>query len=67
MYEATLSETDTAKRISLYKEAQRVISHNAASVYIQDIVGFHAFRSGAYGGVLNYPLYVFDFASMYAK
>jgi peptide/nickel transport system substrate-binding protein len=67
VYDAALVEIDDEDRIALYKEAQRIISANAASVYIQDIVGFKAFRSGVYGGVLNYPLYVVDFASMYGK
>jgi peptide/nickel transport system substrate-binding protein len=65
IYSAAIAETDEAKRVQLYKEAQRVISANAASVYIQDIFYFKAFRGGAYGGVLNYPLYVIDFAAMY--
>jgi len=67
IYNTILAETDENKRIALYKEAQRIISDNAASVYIQDILVFKAFRAGAYSGVLNYPLYVSDFASMYAK
>jgi len=67
IYETILTEPDEVKRIALYKEAQRVISDNAASVYIQDILEFKAFRAGAYDGVLNYPLYVSDFASMYGK
>jgi peptide/nickel transport system substrate-binding protein len=65
VYDAALAESDDQKRAALYKEAQRVISANAASVYIQDIFYFKAFRRGAYGGVLNYPLYAIDFASMY--
>jgi hypothetical protein len=36
-------------------------------VYIQDIIGFRVFRANAYGGVLNYPLPVIDFAAMYGK
>ena len=66
VYGEILVEADESRRIALYKEAQQVISANAAAVYIQDIIGFRAFRAGAYGGVLNYPLYVVDFASMYA-
>lgn len=65
VYDAVLVEADEEKRIALYREAQRIISGRAASVYIQDIVGFTVFRGGAYGGVVNYPLYVIDFASMY--
>ena len=67
IYHMILAETSEEKRIALYKEAQQIISANAANVYIQDIVEFKVFRAGAYGGVLNYPLYVHDFASMYAK
>ena len=65
VYSAALVENDERQRISLYKEAQRIISENAASVYIQDILGFRAFAGGRFGGVVNYPLYIIDFASMY--
>jgi peptide/nickel transport system substrate-binding protein len=65
VFNAILVEPDEDKRIALYKEAQRIISGDAASVYIQDILGFRALQAGAYGGVLNYPLYVVDFAAMY--
>jgi peptide/nickel transport system substrate-binding protein len=65
VYDAALSETDDEKRAGLFREAQQIISANAASVYIQDIFYFKAFRGGTYDGVLNYPLYVIDFASMY--
>jgi peptide/nickel transport system substrate-binding protein len=65
VFDAILVETSEEKRAALYKEAQRIISDDAASVYIQDILGFRAMRAGAYGGVLNYPLYVNDFAAMY--
>jgi peptide/nickel transport system substrate-binding protein len=67
IYNLILTETSEERRIILYKEAQRIISANAANVYIQDIVEFKVFRAGAYGGVLNYPLYVHDFASMYVN
>jgi peptide/nickel transport system substrate-binding protein len=65
VYDAALAETDDQKRAALYREAQRIISAGAASVYIQDIFYFKAFRGGLYGGVLNYPLYAIDFAAMY--
>jgi peptide/nickel transport system substrate-binding protein len=67
VYNAILVETNEDRRIDLYREAQQIISADAASVYIQDILVFKAFRTGVYGGVLNYPLYVIDFASMYGK
>ncbi|MDR1277561.1 MAG: ABC transporter substrate-binding protein [Treponema sp.] len=65
VYNAALAETGEAERIGLYKEAQRIISDNAAGVYIQDIVGFKAFPRGRFRGVVNYPLYVIDLASIY--
>jgi len=65
VFNAVLIEMDNEKRKELYKEAQRIITDNAASVYIQDMEYYIALRSGAYNGVLNYPLYVIDFASMY--
>jgi len=65
VYAAALTETDNARRINLYKDAQRIITENAASVYIQDISYFTAFRGNAYGGALDYPLYAIDFASIY--
>jgi peptide/nickel transport system substrate-binding protein len=65
VYQAALAETDEAKRVDLYREAQRIISENAAGVYIQDIVGFKVFPKGRFRGVLNYPLYVIDLSSIY--
>jgi peptide/nickel transport system substrate-binding protein len=65
VYHAALAETDEEKRTSLYKEAQRIISENAAGVYIQDITGFRVFPKGRFRGVLNYPLYVIDLSSIH--
>ena len=67
VYDSIFVTDDEDGRIALYKKAQTIISQNAASVYIQDILGFKAFRAGAYGGILNYPLYVIDFASMHGR
>lgn len=65
VYDSALAETDNAQRIKLYKETQRIITENAAAVYIQDINYPKVFRAGAFSGVSNYPLYVIDFASIY--
>ena len=65
VYQAALNEPDLGKRIELYKEAQRIVSDNAASVFIQDIYNFKAFTKGKFGGWVNYPLYVTDFSSVY--
>jgi peptide/nickel transport system substrate-binding protein len=64
VYQASLQETDEARRIARYREAQRIISDNAASVYIQDIYSFRAFPKGRYTNILSYPLFVTDFASI---
>jgi peptide/nickel transport system substrate-binding protein len=63
-YNAALTETDGAKRAALYKEAQRVISESAASVYIQDMMSFQVVRN-TFKGVVNYPLNVVDFSVIY--
>jgi peptide/nickel transport system substrate-binding protein len=65
IYDSILSEPDESQRIDSYKDAQRVIVKNAASVYIQDIFYSKVFSGGLFGGDLNYPLYVIDFASIY--
>jgi peptide/nickel transport system substrate-binding protein len=64
VFDSALTEINDKKRNELYREAQRIITGNAASVFIQDILYFKAFRRGAYSRVLNYPLYVIDFASI---
>ncbi|MCL2810175.1 MAG: ABC transporter substrate-binding protein, partial [Treponema sp.] len=61
VYNAALTQTNQSARIELYKNAQRIIAENAASLYIQDILYFIALKGGAFGGVLDYPLYVIDF------
>lgn len=64
-YNALFTETDDAKRARLYRDAQRIIVSNAASVFIQDMIYYTALRGGAYGGALDYPLYAIDFSSIY--
>jgi len=64
-YDLILSETNDAKRKQLYKSAQGIITSNAASVFIQDILYYKVFRSDAFAGTKNYPLLVVDFSSIY--
>jgi peptide/nickel transport system substrate-binding protein len=66
IYDSILVETDETKRISLYRDAQHTITENAASVYIQDIL-YYKVVTKSFEGVLDYPLYVIDFASIYEK
>jgi peptide/nickel transport system substrate-binding protein len=67
VYNQALMEGSEDRRIALYKESQRIISENAASVFIQDIMGFRVFTGGRFGGIINYPLYIIDFATIYRK
>jgi peptide/nickel transport system substrate-binding protein len=64
-YDALFTETNEAKRKQLYKDAQRIITSDAASVYIQDILYYKVFRTDAFAGVKNYPLLIVDFSSIY--
>ncbi|GHV93258.1 diguanylate phosphodiesterase [Spirochaetia bacterium] len=64
-YDAAQRETNDDRRAAFYQEAQKAISDAAASVYIQDIRSFKVFPRGRYGGVVNYPLYVLDFSTVY--
>jgi peptide/nickel transport system substrate-binding protein len=66
IYNSILEETDEVQRVRLYREAQRAITENAASVYIQDILYYKAV-SKSFDGILEYPLYAVDFASIYEK
>jgi peptide/nickel transport system substrate-binding protein len=65
VYHEALTQANEAARAGLYREAQRIISENAAGVYLQDILGFRVFPKGRFRGVLSYPLYVIDFAPVY--
>jgi peptide/nickel transport system substrate-binding protein len=65
IYNAAQAEADGGKRAALYRDAQKRISDDAASVYIQDILGFRAFPRGRFAGTRNYPLYVEDFSAIY--
>lgn len=55
---------DEGERIALFKEAQRVLSREAASVWIQDISSIVAL-SKKFEGHADYPLYVTDFSAIH--
>jgi peptide/nickel transport system substrate-binding protein len=65
VYDAILVESNEQQRSTLYRQAQQLISREAASVYIQDILGFQTFLKGRFGGIVHYPLYVFDVSTIY--
>ena len=51
-------------RTDLYRQAQELLSKDAASVYIQDISNLNAIKDGV-KGFTPYPLYVFDASTLY--
>jgi peptide/nickel transport system substrate-binding protein len=61
LYEKAQQELDEEKRASLYKDLQRLLSEDAASVYIQDITLYYVLR-GEFEGYESYPLYVSDYS-----
>ena len=64
-YAKALLETDDAKQVELFKEAQKIISDECASVYIQDIDSV-VINTPKFGGFAAYPLYVDDYSAIYA-
>jgi peptide/nickel transport system substrate-binding protein len=64
LFKKAMSESNPAKRIELYKQAQRMLSKDAASVYIQDISALTALKKNI-AGFTSYPLYVFDASALY--
>jgi peptide/nickel transport system substrate-binding protein len=64
IYNQLLTETDQSIRSSLFREAQQVITANAASVFLQDILFFMVFPKDTFSGAKNYPLYTIDFSSI---
>jgi peptide/nickel transport system substrate-binding protein len=62
LYAEAVATTDDAEKVKLYKEAQQIISDEAANVFIQDIAGLSALNK-SYEGLVGYPLYaVTDFS-----
>jgi peptide/nickel transport system substrate-binding protein len=65
-YRRSLVAADEEARTALYKDMQRVLSDDAASVFICDISSAKAFRKGI-KGFQQYPLYVFDASTLYME
>ena len=59
-----MSTTDDEIKTEYYKECERILSEEAANVYIQDLPEFVALNK-KYAGYEFYPLYVQDFAKLY--
>ncbi len=59
-----IATTDDAEQTGYYEECLRILTDEAANVYIQDLPTFVAINDSI-GGYEFYPIYVQDFASLY--
>lgn len=66
LYASTTTETDAAKRAAGFKGLEKILTQDAASVYIQDPAQLTAVRKNI-GGYVFYPLYVQDMSTVYFK
>lgn len=66
LYQDAIACTDDKKQAEIYKQIQRVLTEDAANVYIQDMAELVAVRKNI-GGYTFYPLYVQDFSKLYLK
>ena len=66
LYEKVIVTAAEDEQVKLYKEMARILSDEAANVYIQDMAEFVAL-SDKFDGYKFYPLYVLDIASLYVK
>lgn len=64
IYNQAVNESNDAKRVQLFDQAQELISKDAANVFIQDIASLTALKTG-YSGFTAYPLFVIDLSTIY--
>ncbi len=65
-YKAAVSSTDDKVQTENFKTCERILSEDAANVYIQDLPNLVAINN-KFGGYEFYPLYVMDFSKLYVK
>lgn len=63
-YKEATSTTDDAVQTAAFKECEKILTEEAANVYIQDVASFVALAKG-FDGFQFYPLYVCDFSTIY--
>ncbi len=66
VYNEAIATVDDDVRTQKYKECERILSEDAANVYIQDLPNMVAVNK-KFGGYEFYPLYVMDFSKLYVK
>ena len=62
-YKAALATSDDAQKTDYFKQCERILSEQAASVYIQDLPEFVALNK-KFTGYVFYPLYVQDISKI---
>lgn len=62
-FKKAITSTDDAEKTKYYQECERILSDDAANVYIQDLPEFVALNK-KYTGYEFYPLYVQDIAKL---
>lgn len=65
-YNKAVNTVNEAEQVEWFKKAQKVLSDEAASVYIEDIAMLTVYAKG-FAGNRDYPLYVTDFSAIYAE
>lgn len=63
LFQKAITTYDDAEQTEVYKEMERNLTENAASVYIQDMADLVAVRKGL-SGLQFYPLYVLDVSTL---
>ena len=64
LFAKALAETDDAKKVTMYKELQEILTLDAASVYLADLPKLVAVNAKL-GGYVFYPVYVMDMSTVY--
>ena len=62
-YAKAIATVDEAEQTALFKQCERILTEQAASVYIQDVASFVALQKNV-SGYRFYPLYVMDLATI---
>lgn len=63
-FEKAVAATDDTEKTNYYKECEKILSEDAANVYIQDLPEFVAINK-KFAGYEFYPMYIQDIAKMY--
>lgn len=63
LFQKAITTYDDAEQTEVYKEMEKNLTENAASVYIQDMADLVAVRKGL-SGLQFYPLYVLDVSTL---